>query len=199
MFALHPISAAAKDREGRATFAQHRENTNASRRRCPKFGRLVTAAIVPCKVTAGTNQIANVKTSPTSNPAIAGYKEEPLRPLPLSRTRRRQSRPRTGDLPAPQGQIRTARSEEVTARLGSSGNSRIEILIMTRGWARFMHEDWPTRGQAVDVVHPRSRIVHDLDDDAPDPDYPKIVSAADFNSFDVLPALDKVRPVTPWP
>ena len=35
-----------------------------------------------------------------------------------------------------------------------------QIVIMTKGWARFMYEDKPTLVQAGDVVHQRPGIVH---------------------------------------
>jgi quercetin dioxygenase-like cupin family protein len=51
-----------------------------------------------------------------------------------------------------------------------------QIVIMTKGWARFMDEDKPTLGQAGDVVHQRPGIVHYLYDYSPDMAYLEIVS-----------------------
>jgi mannose-6-phosphate isomerase-like protein (cupin superfamily) len=73
-----------------------------------------------------------------------------------------------------------------------------QIVIMTKGWARFMYEDQPTLVQAGDVVHQRPGIVHYLYDYSPDMEYLEIVSPADFKTVDMPPATDKVPPVTPW-
>jgi Cupin domain len=73
-----------------------------------------------------------------------------------------------------------------------------QIVIMTKGWARFMYEDKPTLVQAGDVVHQRPGIVHYLYDYSPDMEYLEIVSPADFKTVDVPPATDKVPPMTPW-
>ena len=73
-----------------------------------------------------------------------------------------------------------------------------QIVIMTKGWARFMYEDKPTLVQAGDVVHQRPGIVHFLYDYSPDMEYLEIVSPADFKTVDMPPATDKVPPVTPW-
>src|SRR3982074_2594108 len=72
-----------------------------------------------------------------------------------------------------------------------------QIVIMTKGWARFMYEDKPTLVQAGDVVHQRPGIVHYLFDYSPDMEYLEIVSPADFKTIDMPPATDKVPPVTP--
>jgi mannose-6-phosphate isomerase-like protein (cupin superfamily) len=73
-----------------------------------------------------------------------------------------------------------------------------QIVVMTKGWARFMYEDKPTLVQAGDVVHQRPGIVHYLYDYSPDMEYLEIVSPADFKTVDMPPATDKVPPVTPW-
>jgi mannose-6-phosphate isomerase-like protein (cupin superfamily) len=73
-----------------------------------------------------------------------------------------------------------------------------QIVIMMKGWARFMYEDKPTLVQAGDVVHQRPGIVHYLFDYSPDMEYLEIVSPADFKTVDMPPATDKVPPVTPW-
>jgi mannose-6-phosphate isomerase-like protein (cupin superfamily) len=73
-----------------------------------------------------------------------------------------------------------------------------QIVIMMKGWARFMYEDEPTLVQAGDVVHQRPGIVHYLYDYSPDMEYLEIVSPADFKTVDMPPATDKVPPVTPW-
>jgi mannose-6-phosphate isomerase-like protein (cupin superfamily) len=73
-----------------------------------------------------------------------------------------------------------------------------QIVIMMKGWARFMYEDKPTLVQAGDVVHQRPGIVHYLFDYSPDMEYLEIVSPADFKTVDMPPATDRVPPVTPW-
>jgi mannose-6-phosphate isomerase-like protein (cupin superfamily) len=73
-----------------------------------------------------------------------------------------------------------------------------QIVIMMKGWARFMYEDKPTLVSAGDVVHQRPGLVHYLFDYSPDMEYLEIVSPADFKTVDVPPATDKVPSVTPW-
>ena len=72
-----------------------------------------------------------------------------------------------------------------------------QIVIMTKGWARFMYEDKETLVQAGDVVHQRPGIRHYLFDYSPDMEYLEIVSPADFKSVDVEPVCDIPAP-TPW-
>src|SRR5271167_1735695 len=73
-----------------------------------------------------------------------------------------------------------------------------QIVVMTKGWARFMYEDKVTLVEAGDVVHQRPGIVHYLFDYSPDMEYLEIVGPADFKTVDMPPATDKVPPVTPW-
>ena len=72
------------------------------------------------------------------------------------------------------------------------------IVLMLKGWARFMYEDKVTLVNAGDCVHQRPGIVHFLFDYSPDMEYLEIVSPADFKTVDMPPATDKVPPVTPW-
>lgn len=72
-----------------------------------------------------------------------------------------------------------------------------QIVIMTKGWARFMYEDKVTLVEAGDVVHQRPGIRHFLFDYSPDMEYLEIVSPADFKTIDVAPVCD-VPPPTPW-
>jgi quercetin dioxygenase-like cupin family protein len=51
-----------------------------------------------------------------------------------------------------------------------------QIVIMTKGWARFMYEDKETLVEAGDVVHQRPGIRHYLFDYSPDMEYLEIVS-----------------------
>ncbi|HLG81159.1 MAG TPA: cupin domain-containing protein [Bradyrhizobium sp.] len=73
-----------------------------------------------------------------------------------------------------------------------------QIVIMTKGWARFMYEDKETLVKAGDVVHQRPNIKHYLFDYSPDMEYLEIVSPADFKTVDVAPVVDNVPPPTPW-
>ncbi|MGE0423092.1 MAG: cupin domain-containing protein [Reyranellaceae bacterium] len=71
------------------------------------------------------------------------------------------------------------------------------IVLMLKGWARFMYEDKETLVQAGDCVHQRPGIVHYLFDYSPDMEYLEVVSPADFTTIDVEgPCL--IPPPTPW-
>jgi quercetin dioxygenase-like cupin family protein len=72
-----------------------------------------------------------------------------------------------------------------------------QIVIMTKGWARFMYEDKETLVEAGDVVHQRPGIRHYLFDYSPDMEYLEIVGPADFKSIDVEPVCAIPAP-TPW-
>jgi quercetin dioxygenase-like cupin family protein len=76
--------------------------------------------------------------------------------------------------------------------------ANFQIVIMTKGWARFMYEDQPTLVEAGDVVHQRPGIKHFLFDYSPDMEYLEIVGPADFKSIPVE-AVGVVPPPTPWP
>ncbi len=73
-----------------------------------------------------------------------------------------------------------------------------QIVIMVKGWARFMYDDQETLVEAGDVVHQRPGISHYLFDYSPDMEYLEIVSPADFKSIDV-PAVCAIPAPTPWP
>ena len=73
-----------------------------------------------------------------------------------------------------------------------------QIVIMLKGWARFMYEDQETLVEAGDCVHQRPGVRHYLFDYSPDMEYLEIVSPADFKSIDVEPAAEVPAP-TPWP
>ncbi len=72
-----------------------------------------------------------------------------------------------------------------------------QIVIMTKGWAKFMYEDKVTLVEAGDVVHQRPGIRHYLFDYSPDMEYLEIVSPADFKTVDVEPVCE-IPPPTPW-
>jgi len=73
-----------------------------------------------------------------------------------------------------------------------------QIVVMTKGWARFMYEDKVTLVEAGDVVHQRPGMVHYLFDYSPDMEYMEIVGPADFGTVDAPAATDKVPGVTSW-
>ncbi|MDD3444487.1 MAG: cupin domain-containing protein [Zavarzinia sp.] len=58
------------------------------------------------------------------------------------------------------------------------------IVIMLKGWARFMYEDKDTLVEAGDCVHQRPGITHYLYDYSPDMEYLEIVGPADFGTID---------------
>ena len=72
-----------------------------------------------------------------------------------------------------------------------------QIVVMVKGWARFMYGDRETLVKAGDVVHQRPGISHCLFDYSPDMEYLEIVSPADFKSIDVEPVCPIPAP-TPW-
>jgi quercetin dioxygenase-like cupin family protein len=72
-----------------------------------------------------------------------------------------------------------------------------QIVIMTKGWARFMYEDKETLVEAGDVVHQRPGITHYLFDYSPDMEYLEIVGPADFGTVEA-PAPAEVPAPTPW-
>ena len=71
------------------------------------------------------------------------------------------------------------------------------IVLMIKGWAKFMYEDKETLVQAGDVVHQRPGIRHYLFDYSPDMEYLEIVSPADFKTVDVEPVC-AIPKSTPW-
>jgi quercetin dioxygenase-like cupin family protein len=75
--------------------------------------------------------------------------------------------------------------------------AEFQIVIMMKGWARFMYEDKETLVEAGDVVHQRPGIVHYLFDYSPDMEYLEIVGPADFKSIDAEGPC-AVPAFTPW-
>ena len=73
-----------------------------------------------------------------------------------------------------------------------------QIVIMTKGWAKFMYEDKVTLVEAGDVVHQMPGIVHYLFDYSPDMEYLEIVGPADFGTVEVSVGPSEVPGVTPW-
>ena len=75
--------------------------------------------------------------------------------------------------------------------------AEFQIVIMLKGWARFMYGDQPTLVSAGDCVHQKPGIVHYLFDYSPDMEYLDIVGPADFESISVEGPCE-VPDVTPW-
>jgi len=76
--------------------------------------------------------------------------------------------------------------------------AEFQIVIMIKGWARFMYGDQETLVSAGDCVHQRPGVVHYLFDYSPDMEYLEIVGPADFGTIEVEGPC-AVPPVTPWP
>ena len=72
-----------------------------------------------------------------------------------------------------------------------------QIVIMIKGWARFMYGDTETLVEAGDCVHQSPGLTHFLFDYSPDMEYLEIVSPADFGTVDA-PGPCAVPPVTRW-
>ena len=64
------------------------------------------------------------------------------------------------------------------------------VVVMLKGWARFMYEDKETRVEAGDCVHQRPGIRHFLFDYSPDMEYLEVVGPADFSTVDVEPVCE---------
>jgi quercetin dioxygenase-like cupin family protein len=75
--------------------------------------------------------------------------------------------------------------------------AEFQIVIMMKGWARFMYEGKETLVEAGDCVHQRPGITHYLFDYSPDMEYLEIVGPADFGTVEVQGPCE-VPPVTPW-
>lgn len=71
------------------------------------------------------------------------------------------------------------------------------VVVMLKGWARFMYEDRETLVEAGDVVHQAPGIRHFLFDYSPDMEFMEIVSPAKFGTYDAEPVADIPAP-TPW-
>ncbi|MES2103010.1 MAG: cupin domain-containing protein [Pseudomonadota bacterium] len=71
------------------------------------------------------------------------------------------------------------------------------IVIMTKGWARFMYEEKETLVEAGDVVHQRPGIRHYLFDYSSDMEYLEIVGPANFTTIEVAAVCETPVPA-PW-
>jgi quercetin dioxygenase-like cupin family protein len=75
--------------------------------------------------------------------------------------------------------------------------AEFHIVLMLKGWAKFMYEDRETRVEAGDCVHQRPGIVHFLFDYSPDMEYLEVVGPADFSTVD-MPAPCPVPEPAGW-
>ena len=62
--------------------------------------------------------------------------------------------------------------------------AEFHIVVMLKGWAKFMYEDKETLVSAGDCVHQRPGIVHYLFDYSADMEYLEVVGPADFTSIE---------------
>jgi quercetin dioxygenase-like cupin family protein len=72
------------------------------------------------------------------------------------------------------------------------------IVIMLKGWAKFMYEDKEHLVSAGDCVHQRPGIAHFLFDYSPDMEYLEVVSPANFGTTEVEGPCEVPAPA-PWP
>jgi quercetin dioxygenase-like cupin family protein len=68
------------------------------------------------------------------------------------------------------------------------------VVVMLKGWAKFMYEDQETLVVAGDVVHQRPGIRHFLFDYAPDMEFLEIVSPAKFSTVETEGPCDVPAP-----
>lgn len=72
-----------------------------------------------------------------------------------------------------------------------------QIVIMMKGWAKFMYDDKVTLVEAGDCVHQQPGLTHYLFDYSPDMEYLEIVGPADFGTVDADGPCE-IPPSTPW-
>ncbi|HTD89690.1 MAG TPA: cupin domain-containing protein [Burkholderiales bacterium] len=75
--------------------------------------------------------------------------------------------------------------------------AEFHIVLMLKGWAKFMYEDRETLVEAGDCVHQRPGIVHYLFDYSPDMEYLEVIGPADFATIDAEGPC-AVPPPKPW-
>jgi quercetin dioxygenase-like cupin family protein len=92
----------------------------------------------------------------------------------------------------------TANSPPTTGTGWHYHEAEFQIVLMVKGWAKFMYEGQNTLVEAGDCVHQRPGIKHYLYDYSPDMEYLEIVGPADFTSVDTTYPATVPAP-TPWP
>ena len=75
--------------------------------------------------------------------------------------------------------------------------AEFHIVLMLKGWAKFMYEGEEHLVEAGDCVHQRPGIRHFLFDYSPDMEYLEVVGPADFPTIDVEGPCEVPAP-TPW-
>jgi mannose-6-phosphate isomerase-like protein (cupin superfamily) len=73
-----------------------------------------------------------------------------------------------------------------------------QIVIMNKGWAKFMYGDKSVTVEAGDVVHQQPGLIHYLYDYSPDMEYTEICGPADFGSLEVHGHNVEVPPPSDW-
>ena len=73
--------------------------------------------------------------------------------------------------------------------------AQFHVVIMLKGWARFMYGTTETLVAAGDCVHQRPGVVHYLYDYSPDMEYIEIVAPADFSTVDEAAPCEVPTPV----
>ena len=76
--------------------------------------------------------------------------------------------------------------------------AEFHIVLMLKGWARFMYEDKEHLVAAGDCVHQRPGITHYLFDYSPDMEYLEVVAPADFATVEAAAPAPVPAPA-PWP
>ena len=75
--------------------------------------------------------------------------------------------------------------------------AEFHMVLMLKGWAKFMYEGEDTLVEAGDCIHQRPGIVHFLYDYSPDMEYLEVVGPADFSTVD-MPAPAEVPAPAAW-
>jgi quercetin dioxygenase-like cupin family protein len=75
---------------------------------------------------------------------------------------------------------------------------KFQIVVMNKGWAKFIYGDKPTLVEAGDVVVQQPGLIHYLYDYSPDMEYMEICSPADFGSLEVHGHNVEVPPPLQW-
>jgi quercetin dioxygenase-like cupin family protein len=76
--------------------------------------------------------------------------------------------------------------------------AEFHIVMMLKGWAKFMYENEEHLVAAGDCVHQRPGIRHYLFDYSPDMEYLEVVGPADFGTIDLEEGPAPVPAAAPW-
>ena len=76
--------------------------------------------------------------------------------------------------------------------------AEFHMVLMLKGWAKFMYEGKDTLVAAGDCVHQRPGIVHFLYDYSPDMEYLEVVGPSNFSTVEVEGPCAVPEPM-PWP